>query len=75
MRDPQKRRKLPIIDLILIILLIILGVALYHVLGGDLLRLGRLGELSSGDGPLSGIAESLSAFGEGLKNAFFGILR
>ena len=76
MKDPQKRRKFSIIDLILIILLIIMGVALYRVTGGDLSRLSRLGELGSGSGgPLSGITESLSAFGEGLKNTFAGFLR
>ena len=75
MKNPQTRRKFTIIDLILILLLIIMALALYHVAGGNLLGLIHVNELSSGNSPLSIVTQSLYAFGEGIKNMFAGFLR
>lgn len=71
MRKPKKRRKFTIIDLLMILLAVILAWALVDLLGGH----GFQFNLGNGSDPLGAIAESLSGLGEGIKNAFSGLLR
>jgi hypothetical protein len=71
MRNPKKRRKFTIIDLIMILLVVILVWILFDLLGGY----GFQFSLGSDTDPLSAIAEALSGLGEGIKNAFSGLLR
>ena len=71
MRNPKKRRKFTIIDLIMILLVVILVWALLDILIGHGFQFG----LGNGSDPFGAIAEALSGLGEGIKNAFSGLLR
>ena len=71
MRNPKKRRKFTIVDLIMILLAVILVWALLDLLGGHGFQIGP----GDGSDPFGAIAEALSGLGEGIKNAFSGLLR
>jgi hypothetical protein len=71
MKNPKKRRKFTIIDLIMVLLAIILVWILLDFLGGH----GFQFSLGNGSDPFGAIAETLSGLGEGIKNAFSGLLR
>ena len=69
MKDPGKKRRSWIVDVILVILLIILGYFLYTLVGGNWNPINQLG--SPGDpGPFGGVADSVGAFGRGLRDMF-----
>jgi len=75
MTDPGKKRKFSITDLILILLFIVLIYALYVLFGGDLMALTRPGTYTGGESPFDQLVGSLSAFGQGLRDAFRGMNR
>jgi hypothetical protein len=68
--DPGNKRKISVLDVVLVLLIIALGYYLYTIIGGDLAVLSRLGSSSGGQGPFEQIGESLGAFGEGLRDIF-----
>ncbi len=69
MKYPGKKRKNWIADAILVILLISLGYVLYTLVGGNWTAITQLG--SAGDpGPFGQVAESVAAFGRGLRDVF-----
>ncbi len=72
MGKPKKNRKFTIIDLILILLAVISIWVLLEIIGGHSYHF-----IPSGNGPslLEGITRGLSSLGEGIKNAFSGLLR
>ena len=74
MTDPGKKRKFTIIDLILVLLFIIMIFALYILFGGDWTNLTRFGDAVSVDSPFDRLVGSISAFGQGIRDAFSGIV-
>jgi hypothetical protein len=75
MTDPGSKRKFTFIDLILILLFFILIYVLYVLFGGDLAALTRLETYTAGESPFDRLVGSLSSFGQGLQDAFRGMLR
>jgi hypothetical protein len=75
MKEPGKKRKFSIIDLILILLFIIMIFALYILFEGDFAALTRPGTYTAGESPFDQIVGSLSALGQGISNAFSGWMR
>jgi hypothetical protein len=70
MKDPGNKRKITILDVILVLLILIVGYYLYTITGGDLSALSRLGNSSGGPGPFEQIGDSLAGFGKGLRGLF-----
>ena len=69
MKDPGNKKRNWIADVIIAIVIIILIYALYDLMGGSLSGITRLG--SPGDpGPFGGVADSVGAFGQGLREMF-----
>ena len=66
MEDPGKKRRKPIIDVILILLAIVLIYVLYTLVGGNWTP----SDLSGGSNPFGKIAEDLSAIGRGIGKMF-----
>jgi len=73
MGDSGNKRNRTIIDVILIILLITLAYVLYNLIGGNWSGITQMGSGSPAD-PFGAVAESVSAFGRGLQNAFGNIV-
>jgi hypothetical protein len=71
MPDPENKRKFSVIDLILIILLIIMIYALYILFGDDW----SARTYSGGESAFDRLVGSLSAFGQGIRDAFGGLVR
>ena len=69
MSGSNKKKRPWVIDLILVLLIISLGYVLYTLVGGDWNPINQMG--SAGDpGPFGGVAESVGAFGRGLRDMF-----
>lgn len=69
MKDPDNNKRNWIADVIIILLIVILAYVLYSLIGGDLSSITRMGK--PGDpGPFGGVADSVGAFGQGLKDMF-----
>jgi hypothetical protein len=75
MTGSGKKRKFTGIDLILIILFIIMIYALYILFGGDWTALTRFGGAAGVESPFDRFVGSLSAFGQGIQDAFSGMVR
>ena len=75
MTDPGNKRKFTIVDLILIILFFVLVFTLYILFGGDLLALTRPGTYTGNESLFDQFFGSLSAFGQGLRDSFGGMVR
>lgn len=75
MKGPKRNRKFTFTDWIMVLLGILLIYMLYQMVSGHGYLLSGIGDPAGDSGPLGAIAESLSAFGQGLRNAFSGILR
>jgi hypothetical protein len=73
MTGSGNKRKFTVIDLILIVLILVMVYALYVLVGGDLAAFTRPETYSGGESPFAKLVGSLSAFGQGLKDAFGGL--
>ena len=66
MKDPEKRRRAPIIDMILVLLIIGLIYILYTLVGGNL----TVSDMSGGSDLFGGIKANLSSIGQGIGRMF-----
>lgn len=75
MSDPTNKRNNLVTNLFLLFLILALIFVLYNLTGGDLFSLFRPGTYSSGADPISQLVGSLRSFGQGLRDAFSGLIR
>jgi len=74
MSDPANKRNNRISNLVLLLLIIALIFVLYNLTGGNLFSLFKPGTYSGGGDPISQLVGSLRGFGQGLRNAFSGLI-